>query len=167
MATDYRYLTVNQLSKITGKDRQTINKRLSEVVPVKEDKRGKYYDSWECLSIIYAADKKEGMSQQIEQVSLQIEKERLQKLRIDNDKSLGQLVDIDQVVGIVEKEYTYIKAKFLSLNVRLAKILALESDPQKVSDTIYESVQEILEELKADNTFNEQQQEIENSGSTR
>jgi phage terminase Nu1 subunit (DNA packaging protein) len=151
--SDSRFLSINQLAKLTGKDRQTIARRLSEVEPAQADKRGKYYDAWAALPLIYAGDNKTGLTQKIQQAELEIQKEKLQKIRFENEKTAGQLVDIEDVVKAIEKEYGFVKSQLLTIPSKLAKKLSIESDPHKVFDELHSTIDEILTELVSDKKY--------------
>lgn len=160
MSKEYRFLSLNQFAKITGKNRETIAKRLSELKPASEDNRGKYYDAWEALSLIYAADRATGLDQKIQQAELEIQKERLIKLRNENELSTGKQVLIEEVVGQVGREYSFVKQKFMSLASKLAKACAIETDAEKVFALIHTQVNESLAELQADETYKKQLEEL-------
>lgn len=160
MSTEWRYFSLAQFAKLTGKDRETIAKRLSELKPAEEDGRGKYYDSHVALSLIYAADKQDGFGQKIQQAELEIQREKLTKLRNENELASGKQVLIEEVVAQVGREYSFIKQKFLALPSKLAKALAIEVDPEKVFNQILNAVNEVLSELKADETYIAKEKEL-------
>lgn len=158
-----RYLSVNQLSQVTGKDRATITKRLETSKPYKEDGRAKIYDAHEVIPIIFAAETLKGMSKKIEQVNYDIEKEKLHKIRTENEVKLGKLVLIDEVTKMVEKEYTFIKAQIKSLPSRLSKLLSMESDPIVINKIMHTEIDTVLEELTSDEVYKKKMIELENA----
>lgn len=148
-----RYFSISQLAQITGKDRATLAKRLENCKPYQERKNAKIYDAHEVLPIIFAAENFKGMSKKIEQVSYEIEKEKLRKVRMENERRSGQLVEIDEVARVVEKEYIFIRAQFKSIPSRLSKPLSMESDPLIVNKVLTETIDEILMELVSDENY--------------
>lgn len=160
MSKEFRFLSLNQFAKITGKDRETIAKRLSELKPAEEDGRGKYYDSWEALSLIYAADQRHGLNQKIQQAELEIQKEKLTKLRNENELASGKQVLIDDVSTQVGREYSFVKQKIMALPSKLAKACAIETDAEKVFTLIHTQVNEVLAELQADESYKKQLEEL-------
>ena len=46
-------ISINELAELTGKTSGTVKKRLSEIQPVRTDRRGAYYASPEALAAIY------------------------------------------------------------------------------------------------------------------
>lgn len=157
----FRYLSVNQLSKLTGRDRATITKRLELVQPAKETGRARYYDCHEVLSIIFAVENVKGIQKKMEQVAYEAEKEKLKKLRIANEKTMGKLVDISEVTSTVEKEYTFIRAQFRSLPSRVTKLVSNESDPVIINKILTDEVDAVLSELISDTVYENQMKEIE------
>lgn len=155
-----RYLSINQLSQVTGKDRATITKRLETSKPYKEDGRAKIYDAHEVIPIIFAAETLKGMSKKIEQVNYDIEKEKLHKIRTENEVKLGKLIPIEDVVKIVEKEYTFVKAQIKSLPSRLSKLLSMESDPVNINGMMHREIDIVLNELTSDETYKKKMDEL-------
>lgn len=158
-----RYLSINQLSKVTGKDRSTISKRLEQLEPYKEDGRAKIYDAHEAIPAIFAQEAGKGIHKQTKQVEYEIEKEKLYKIRMDNEVKQGKLLFIDDVVKTVEKEYMFIKAQIRSLPSRVSKILSLETNPIEVNQMLMTHIDEILSELSSDEFYQNQMNEMEAS----
>lgn len=156
-----RLYSITDLSKITGKDRATISSRLQDLKPVKESGRGKYYDSQEALQIIYAAESFKGMQKKIELVEYEIQKEKLHKVRIQNEQHLGKLVPIKEVCKTVEKEYAFVKAQIKSIPAKISKILSMETDPSSVNKILMDEINQALSELVADTNYKNHLEELE------
>lgn len=156
-----RYFSINQLSKVTGKDRATITKRLENTKPYKEDGRARIYDGHEVLPMIFAAEQVKGMSKKTELVAYEIEKEKLNKIRMDNDAKLGKLVEIDEVAKVVEKEYTFVKAQIKAIPAKCSKICAMETDPAIINKILTDTINETLGELISDQVYAERMKEME------
>lgn len=156
-----RYLSINQLSKVTGKDRSTISKRLEQIEPYKQDGRAKIYDAHEAIAAIFAQEAGKGIHKETKQVELDIEKEKLHKIRMDNQVKEGKLLFIDDVVKTVEKEYMFIKAQIKSLPSRVSKILSIKTDPLEVNQILMSHIDEILTELSSDEFYESKMKEME------
>ena len=156
-----RYLSINQLSQLTGRDRATISKRLETMKPYEENGRAKIYDTHEALPVLFAAESHKGIQKKIELVTHDIEKEKLHKIRMENDVRIGKLVDIEDVVKLVEKEYTFVKAQIKSLPSRLSKLLSMQSDPMVINELMTKEINEILNELITDSVYEKHCKEVE------
>lgn len=156
-----RYLSINQLSKVTGKDRSTISKRLEELEPYKTDGRAKIYDAHEAIAMIFAQEAGKGLHKKTQQVEYEIEKEKLDKIRMDNQVKQGKLLYIDDVVKTVEKEYMFIKAQIKSLPSRVSKLLSIKTDPLEVNQILMSHIDEILTELSSDEFYEAKMNELE------
>lgn len=156
-----RYLSINQLSQLTGRDRATISKRLETMKPYEENGRAKIYDTHEALPVLFAAESHKGIQKKIELVTHDIEKEKLHKIRMENDVRIGKLVDIEDVVKLVEKEYTFVKAQIKSLPSRLSKLLSMQSDPMVINELMTKEINEILSELVTDTVYEKHAKEVE------
>ena len=156
-----RYLSINQLSQVTGRDRATISKRLELLKPHEENGRAKIYDAHEAIPLLYSTEQAKGMQKKIEMVQYEIEKEKLNKLRLDNDAKIGRLVDISEVAKTVEKEYVFVRAQIRSMPARMSKVLSMESDPMVVNSLLAAEIDETLKELISDKKYEQQMKELE------
>jgi glutaredoxin-related protein len=156
-----RYLSISQLSQITGKDRATLSKRLENLKPVEEKATLKKYDAWEALPLIFAADNLKGMGKKIEMITYEIEKEKLQKIRTDNEVKMGKLVYISEVAKTVEKEFIFVKAQIKAIPAKLSKMLSMENDPVVINKLLTDTINETLNELISDKTYEEKMKELE------
>lgn len=161
-----RYLSISQLSELTGKDRRTISKRLDGVKPHSANGRAQLYDAHEVLETLYVSDKVEGMDKKLLRIELALEEERLTKLKLENGKTTGELATIEDVVKTVGKEYSFVRAQLRSLPSRLAKPLSMVSDPNTVHSRLKDAVEECLAELTADEQY-EHERELLDSARTQ
>lgn len=156
-----RYINIATINVLTGKDRNTITKRLEEVKPYKEDGRSKWYDAHEVLPLIYAQDNLKGMQKKMEQLAYDIDREKLNKIKIDNDTKMGRLVEINEVCKTVEKEYTFVKTQMKGLPSRVSKLIAMETDPAIINKVLTDAINEILTELVSDERYYEHMETLE------
>lgn len=162
MKDNLRYLSINQLSKLTGKDRATIAKRLENVkLADNTNGRAKIYDTQEVLPLIYAAENLKGVENKIQLLTIEQEKEKLLKLRLENEERAGKMVSIQEVVDAVGKEYTFVRMQLKALPSMLAKKLSIESDPVKCNEILTDQINETCNELIADKTYLKKLEEIE------
>jgi hypothetical protein len=158
-----RYLSLSQLSDITGKDRRTVAKRLAAVKPHSEKGRAILYDAPEAIEAIFLSDSVEGMDKKLLRVELAVEEERLQKLRIENGRSLGELVAVDQVAKAVEKEYSFVRAQVRSIPSKMAKPLSMVTDPNEIYSRLTDAVDECLTELTMDTKYADAERQLDAS----
>ncbi len=156
-----RYLSISQLHKVTGKDRITIAKKLESIKPFEEKGNAKIYDTYEALPLIFSGEQPKGMSKKLMDVTYEIEKEKLNKIRMDNELKIGRLVEIDEVVKTVEKEFTFVKAQIKTLPSKLSKRLSIENDPLVINQIITTEINDTLNELISDKTYEEKMKELE------
>lgn len=154
-------LSISQLSEITGKDRRTITKRLAGIEPQSGKGRAILYDAPEAIEAIFVSDSVEGMDKKLLRVQLAVEEERLQKLRIENGRALGELVPVEQVAKAVEKEYSFIRSQIRSIPSKMAKPLSMVTDPNEVYSRLQAAVDECLTELTMDAKYEQAQQQLD------
>ena len=85
------------------------------------------------------------------------EKARARKMEASADieemnaaKRRGELVEIDQVVDIVEKEYGIVRTKIFSIPNKIALDIFSCESPQQVQETLIDQINEALSELAYD-----------------
>jgi len=156
-----RYLSISQLSEITGKDRRTISDRLSDVKAHSADGRAQYYDTREVLPIILVEKTVAGIEKKLQRIELETAEETLQKLKLANGKTTGELASIEEVAETVEREYSYVRAQLRSLPSRMAKPLSMVTDPGEVFTQLTDAINEALSELSADKTYDESRRDLE------
>lgn len=155
-----RLFSISQLSKLTGRDRATISSRLQDMKPTAEDGRAKYYDTQEALPVLYAAESFKGMQKKIEMVEYEIQKEKLHKVRLENEQQIGKLVPISEVCKTVEREYAFVKAQVKSIPAKLSKMLSMETDPAVINKIITDEINQALSELVSDENYKKHLEEM-------
>jgi phage terminase Nu1 subunit (DNA packaging protein) len=158
-----RYLSMTQLSEITGVDRRTVKSRLAEVEPYKEEGSAILYDAREAIpKIMQFEDKtKDNTWKDLQKEQLRYEKARADKVQLENDTKRGELVRIEDVTRTVGKEYAYVRAAILTLPSKVAKSVSLEEDPAVCQSILKKEVDEILNHLQADNNLNIEPEEVD------
>lgn len=160
-----RYLSISQLSEVTGKDRRTVSKRLSGIEPHSLKGNAQLYDSARAVELICAAESVAGMDKQLLKAELGVEVARQAKMEIEVGKLRGELVPLGDVAKAVEKEYSFVRAQFRSIPSKLAKPLSMISDPNEVHLRLHEAVDECLAELTADVKYDELNRKFESARS--
>lgn len=149
-------VSINQLMDITGQSFRTIKKRLETLSPDSEDGRSIFYDSHKAMPLLYANENSRSTENQLGKESLLLERAKREKAEIEVQKLKGEVVFIEEVAKVVEKEYTYVRAQLRSIPSKLAKPLSMLTDPHMVHERLQEAVDECLTELAADKHYEEQ-----------
>jgi DNA-binding Lrp family transcriptional regulator len=152
---DLRFLSMSQLAELTGLDRRTVKDRLKDLKAQSGKGRGHYYDTQEALPRLYFPEGSNNVEEQMAEAQLRKARADAEKAEIDVKVKRGELVAIEEVAEVVGKEYTYVRARILAMPTRLAKPLSMESDPLVVKKLLDEAVTEALEDLAADQKFEE------------
>jgi hypothetical protein len=158
-----RYLSVSQLSEVTGKDRRTITDRLAGVKAHSATGRAQYYDSHEVLPLILAAKTVANIEKKLQVVDLAKSEEQLRKLKLQNERLTGESVPIEDVARTVGREYAFVRSQIRSIPSRMAKPLSMVTDPQEVFNQLRDVVDEALSELVADANYEADRQDIESA----
>ena len=98
--------SINQLAKLTGRDRRTIKKQLEDLHFVDGEKGAHLYESTEALPMIYRVDKLESAraKQALSQASLNaIREENLRKERVPLQLALDEMDSLFQAIGAILK----------------------------------------------------------------
>ena len=158
-----RYMSINQMAEITGVDRRTIKSRLAELDPVKKDGRAFLYDAHKALALALGmgGTSESQTDKLLKEANLRRESAAADKLEIENAKTRGELVAIEDVARTVGKEYTYVRASILSMPAKLAKPIAMEDDPSVCMSMIKKEVDEILNHLQADVSLQIEPEEVD------
>lgn len=143
-----RQFSVRELCDITRKSDKTIKKKLETLAPTPGPKGAKLYDSAQALNLIYA-DVGDLSTERAKLTVLQ-----QQKAEIEIGKLRGELISFDDVLNLVGRQYSSVRAKLMAQPTALAKILANEIDPAKVKQTLEDWIVEALTELTADKPDN-------------
>lgn len=152
-------MTINQLMELTGKSFRTVKKKIESLKPVREDGRAGHYSTVDALKLIYATAVDKANSE-LAKETLLLERARREKLEIEIGKLRGDLVAIDEVVKVVEKEYSFVRSQVRSLPSKLAKPLSMVTDPNEVYTRLSDGVDELLTELTADSKYEHDRQQL-------
>jgi hypothetical protein len=157
-----RYLSINQLSELTGKDRRTIKKRLADVAVHETTATSIIYDTHLALPVLFGLTDTENAEARLQEEKIKFEAARAERTEIEVAKIKGELVSIEEVAKTVELEYTYVRAHLVSIPSKAAKTLSLIDDPALVKARLEEYINEALVELSADNEMIENVQRASN-----
>lgn len=164
-----RKLSISQLAEVSELDRSTVKKILEEAkLESTIDGRAHRYPAREALAILLLdsgaeAPNVESPTKRLNRIILQIEEEKLEKLRFENGKSSGELVSVEDVAKAVEKEYAYVRSQFRSLPSKLAKPLSMVTDPNEIHSRLNEAVNECLSELTLDSVYEQSHLDFESA----
>ncbi len=150
---DIRYLSISQLSQVTGRDRRTVTSRLSALKPYKIFGKSHIYDAHTALEAIYKVDSIDEIETQMAKASLRIEEGNAEKIDLQLAKMRGDQVEIETVAAIVEKEYGRVRAQHIAIANKTCRDLAVMTDPRLIKDFIEDAINESLSELTADEDF--------------
>ena len=153
-----RYLSINQLAEITGKDRRTIKKKLAKL-NYQRDGRGYYYDAHEALPLLFSESAKD-IDKKLQAEQLRYESARAEKLELEVKKLRGEVVPIEEVAKTVEREYAFVRAHIRAIPSKLAKPLSMTTDPHEIYAQIESVVNECLTELTSDKVYAERSSQL-------
>lgn len=147
-----KHLSVSQLSEVTGVDRRTIKERL---VSMKPDVRGRshLYLAREAIPMILfpdGVDDRKTIEKKIREEELRYESARADKTQLQVEKLRGELVPIEDVAKVVEREYAAVRAAFLAIPSKVSKELATQDSEIGIKRVLEDHINEALSELSAD-----------------
>lgn len=157
MTTD---ISLSDLARLTEVRRQSISDRLDEIeMPFKVGPaNSKMYNVAAILSHFLSVGQNG-----VEDETTDEKKDRAKLLRATREiaeqksqKMKGELVSLSEISGIISSEYSQVRSQFINLGESLCRELALESDPEIVSEMITTKVNAILSALRADNTVSDE-----------
>lgn len=164
MRLNIRFLTLSQLAELTSLARETVRKRLGDLEPVKGEGNAYRYDTHLALPRLYKAPaSKQEIDKAMAEESLLLERARREKIELDVKRMRGEYVSIEETCKAVEKEFSFVRSQLRSLPSKLAKPLSIMMDPHMVQSAIEEAINECLEELVADQKYEEVLNELEQS----
>lgn len=160
MTTD---LSLSDLAKLTAIRRQSISDRLDDVnlhfkVGAANAKMYNLVDMLTCFLSVGQKDDSDPTTTEEEDRALLIKAQR-EMAEIKALKMKGEFVSISEISQVVSSEYNQVRSQIITLGESLCRELALESDPEIISDMITTKVNSILSALQADSIH-----EVENNG---
>lgn len=151
---DFSNLNLTDLEKLTGFERRTIAKKLDEAnVTFQEGTQNqKLYKTQDVLPILYrnAATSEDATAADLEKEKLLLTTAKRKKAELEYSERNREVIPIEEVVEIVGKEYSIIRAQFRSMPSKLAKHLAVTSNPEEIYNMLSKNIDEILSELQTD-----------------
>lgn len=145
-----KLVSISELADLTGRDRKDVSRKLEPLLHQAGPKNAKLYDSIEALELLFEARSSNELQRQIDEANLEVARRRAQKLAIENKVKEGLLVHIEDIAGVVEREYAAVRAGFLALGSRLSKDLMSLQTPVAIKNRIDSEVNAVLSELSAD-----------------
>lgn len=142
-----RMLTVNGFAQLTGLDRRTIEKRLVSLAPILGPNRGHYYDPTKALPFIYEVNDVHNMDKQLKKENIKLEKYRAEKAKLEVEQLKRELVPIEEVAQVVEREYTAVRAHLLAIPSKMAIELSSVTEPGDIKERLDAAINESLSEL--------------------
>ena len=133
-------VTINYLADITGKDRRTIQKRLTDLKPVDEYS----YSSKEALAAIYCPGTLDAVQERA-----QLDKARRELVELQKAEKIGELIPAEKVSEHWNRQAGNVRAKLLNLPGRLAATVPSEN-PIEIEQAARVLVYEALQELSDD-----------------
>lgn len=138
------FLNVNQLSKLTGVDRRTIDRRLKGLAPQKNGNRVKLYDAKIALKKILNPG---GSGLDLTQEKARLSKLQADKVQLEVSKLRGELIEVKQVKEQAFNSGRRVRDRILNIPSRISHELAAETDPFKVEVLLTQALTEALLEL--------------------
>ena len=162
-----RYLSMSQLSEVTGLDRRTVKDRLTKIKPYRVEGKAIQFDSRKALPILFGFDnpEKKDLSKQLQEQELKLQFAKTEKLELELKTIRAEHVPIEDVCKVVEKEFNYVRSAIQSIPSKRAKALSIETDPSIIQSMLSEDINEVLSNLQADATYSQDEKERENNSS--
>lgn len=162
-----RYLSMSQLSEVTGLDRRTVKDRLSKIKPYRVEGKAIQYDCRKALPILFGFDnpEKKDLSKQLQEQELKLQIAKTEILESELKTIRAEHVAIEDVCKVVEKEFNYVRSSIQSIPSKCAKALSIETEPSIIQSVLSDHINEVLSHLQADVTYseNDKKREKENS----
>lgn len=154
---DTMEVSLTDLEFITQTRRQTISDSLTKLnAPHRVGpSNSKLYKITDILSLLSTVVPKQSKSPTSDVLDESEDKARLLRSKADIEefkaaKLAGEMVSFNDVATVISEEYSQVRSQLLSLGESLCRELALESNPEIVSQLITTKINQILEALKAD-----------------
>lgn len=169
---DLAYVTLNQLSTLTGMTYRTLKKKLADVDPA-EDEEGNtlLYRPAEVLPVIYGVVNAEGAEIQAETKSYDIWKERARLAKFQADKAeievntlRGNLIPAEQIEVSWSKMVSAFRSRILGIPAKLAIRAAAEGEVKVVEQMLKTECNEALSELSQYDPRDAGRQDLEEGG---
>jgi len=148
-----RMLSMSALAEMTGFDRRTVKARLVGIKVQRGPKGALIYDASVALPALYAQEDGDDLDLQIKQETLRIERANAEKREIEVAQLRRELVPIEDVAAVVEKEYAAVRAAMLALPSKCSQELVAMDDVLEIKRLLEDMTNEALSELSADQRY--------------
>lgn len=164
-------LTKADLAKCLGVSLPTVTSWVRKGCPYVE--KGSKARPWifNTASVIAWREDQAALNAVGDTASLDIDEARRRKLaaeaamvELDLSKRRGEVIEIEEVAGVVGDDYANVRAKLLALPTKLAPQLIGIEDPAECQALIERGVAEALEELTADGIYSSDVPDFEDQG---
>ena len=139
--------SLSQLSRLTGKAQATIRKRLIGLDPVHREGQAIIYDSRQALKLIYDPKSTVGEAINYETEKARAEKNKADKLEMQNAVTRGELVERSEVLADLQKSFAAVRAKLLAIPTKAAPVIITLGDASLAQSTLKKFVHDALDEL--------------------
>lgn len=146
MPTQPYHLSITDLQRITGISSTTIAKRLFTLEPVERRGRAIIYDARAALVMIYT-DNKPADKINLDDEKARTEKNRADKLEMENKVRTGELVERKKVQKGLEDAFAAVRAKLLSIPTKAAPVVITLGEASLAQDVLKKFVYDALDEL--------------------
>lgn len=133
--------SINQLSKLTGRDRRTIDKRLVNLKPCRTVGKTRYYAAADVLPILGESPKDLPAKQQIE---IRLLRARCERVELETKIRKGQFLPIGDIKRECTRFNFAIKQKFHAMPRRISQQIAAETDASTIETKIESELNDIL-----------------------
>jgi phage terminase Nu1 subunit (DNA packaging protein) len=150
-----RYLSITQISEMCGLDRRTVKKRLASLKVHLVEGKSHLYDMFEANSMLYGTSTSDhgDTLAQMSREELRLETAKADKVELEVGRMKSELVSIEEVATVVEREYGAVRAGILSMPSKVAQDLVLMDQFVGIKNYLEDAINEILTELSADKAY--------------
>lgn len=150
MITNPAHQSINQLAALTGKAAQTVRKRLIGLEPVEKRGAAIIYDTRQALPLIYEAGVGLADANNYEVEKARSEKNRADKLEMENAKTRGDFIDRADVIAALQKSFAAVRAKLLAIPTKAAPVVITLGDIPLAQRALKKFIHDALDELAYD-----------------
>jgi hypothetical protein len=145
-----RFLSMSQLANFTGVDRRTVKDRIAGLNVHSGAGNAHLYDSREALPLILLPTSQTTDEKLLAAERLKYEAARAERMQLQVARIRGEQVDIEAVGTLVDQQYAYVHAGFVTLGNRLADELRNIDERHKIKRILDDEVNTILTAMSAD-----------------
>ena len=138
-----RFFSIRSLSQLTGRNRETISRKLEGLACKPGPKNGKLYNAKEALPLIFDVDRGEQSAINPLKEKALLDEARRKLLELELAQKRGELLSSDGLQTELEDVFSSIRSKLLNLPPKLAQRLSGRKLPGK---EIEKESKELIEE---------------------